>query len=365
MRVRYRLLIPSFLFVFLGILSYELLAHAQVTIPSYPQVIQLTDSDDSYWPSWSPDGSRIAFYKAFDYFINQFDRDTLEPICHLWVMNADGSEARMLKDATIRDFTNWPLWPPEWSSNGDLLAIERIPGSTSAVILDSWTGEVVRDSLSTGWCHVPRFSPEGPLLTFSRLIPEWETEEGINERSIILLDMESGREQVIHRTRYMSETEWREWPAIWSVGGKLIRIRDYWRFGRRTNTSFYHYYDILSGELLLTSLDPDGNSDLPDMFSDLRLSPSGNWQVIAPRIRDNLELPDTRGRAWLRKGLKIARLGERGLESEEFTPATKGTYIFSYQWHAKEDRLLFAAGEKSLDPEQSEVSNIYIAILPD
>lgn len=365
MRHRRWACIFCFLFIFIGFLYHEPPTGAQVTDISEPQTIQLTDTDDAYWPSWSPDGNRIAFYKRFDYYINKFDRDTQEPICHLWVMNSDGSEARMLWDATIRDFVNWPLWPPEWSSNGDLIAIERIPGSTSAVILDSWTGEVIRDSLSTGLCHVPRFSTKGPVLVFSRLIPEWVTEEGVNERSIILLDVESGREQVIHRTRFMSETEWREWPAIWSVGGRLIRIRDYWRYGRRTNTSFYHYYDVLSGELLLTSLDPGGDPDLPDLFPDLRLSPSGNWQVIAPRIRDNLELPNLRGNAWLRKGLKIARVGERGLESEEFAPATKGTYIFSYQWHAEEDRLLFAAGEKSLDTEQFEVSNIYVAILPD
>lgn len=360
-----RLLSPFLLMVFIGPLFHEPSIVAQVAVSTAPQVIQLTDSDDSYWPSWSPDGSRIAFYKRFDYRINQIDNDTREPICHLWIMNADGSNAYMLSDGTISSGCNWPIWPPQWSSNGDLIAVEIKRDPNTAVIFESLTGRVVFDSLSTGICWVPRFSPTESVLAFSRLHPFWQTEKEIDEREIVLLDIESGEKKVIHRTRFQSETEWREWPAIWSENGHLIRIRDYWRNGRRTNTSFFHYYDVQRGELLLTSLNPDGTPDLPDIFPDLRLSPEGNWQVIAPHIRDNLKLPDLRGNAWLRKGLRIARVGERGLEPMEYAPPTKGKYVFSYQWHPEENQLLCAVGEKSLDPEQNEVSNIYIVKLPD
>ena len=90
-----------------------------------------------------------------------------------------------------------------------------------------------------------------------------------------------------------------------------------------------------------------------------------HWQVIAPNINDEEETPDLRGNAWFRKGLTLAKAGERGLTPEEYSPSTDGRYVFSYQWHPTEDQLLIAAGEKSLDPDQEEISNIYVIIFPD
>ena len=165
-RGRHRLPIPSSISILVIIFCHGSYTAAQATDLSEPRMIQLTDSDDSYWP----------------------------------------------------------IWPPQWTSRGDLMAVEHSRTPTAAVILDSRTGGVIRDPLSTGICWVPRFSPIESVLVFSRLVPSRDHEEGIDERSIVLLDLESGGEQVIHKTRFRSETEWREWPSIWSENGRLIRI---------------------------------------------------------------------------------------------------------------------------------------------
>ena len=60
---------------------------------------RLTDSDAwDYWPSWSPDGDRIAFVRS----TGDFD---------LWLMNADGTEQRPLLGRPTMD--SQPAWSPD------------------------------------------------------------------------------------------------------------------------------------------------------------------------------------------------------------------------------------------------------------
>ena len=361
MKGRDWLFISSVLVVLLVLLQHEPHTYAQSATYNQIQAIQLTESDDFYWPSWSLDGSRIALYKRFDYYINRLGLDTREPLCHLWIMNLDGSNLMQLWNGMIKGVDDYPIWPPHWSCNGDLLAVEYSRDPNTAVILDSQTGEVLRETLSSGICWVPRFSPTEDAILFSRLIPAWEHEERIDERSIVILNLESGHEQVIHTTRFRSETEWREWPSVWSQEGNVVRVRDSWR----KNIPDFFYYDVRSGELLLESQQAQGSPDLPDAFPDPSISPSNLWHVIAPHIHDDLELPNLGDNARSRRGLRIARLGEGATEPIEYLPLDEGLYIFSYQWHPDKDVLLLAAGEKSLKADQPEISNIYILRMPD
>lgn len=67
------------------------------------------------YPSWSPDGKRIAFLRLPD-------SDRPDPIGELWVMNADGRGARYLAPADAGNGSR-----PAWSPDGSLLAYAGWP----------------------------------------------------------------------------------------------------------------------------------------------------------------------------------------------------------------------------------------------
>lgn len=63
---------------------------------------RLTDSPgEDGWPAWSPDGREIVFSSARD-----DTGATLGPLQHLYLMNADGSDQRLLIDA-FGQFADW------------------------------------------------------------------------------------------------------------------------------------------------------------------------------------------------------------------------------------------------------------------
>ena len=76
--------------------------------PSPPSgtITQLTDDTDDRYPSWSPDGQRIAF----DSF-----RDG-EGYWAVYVMDADGKNQTLLTDHTV------DAWAPSWSPDGQRIA---------------------------------------------------------------------------------------------------------------------------------------------------------------------------------------------------------------------------------------------------
>ncbi len=61
-------------------------------------------------PAWSPDGTKIAFASARD------DPENLQ----LYVMNADGSDQRRL----FEDVRPWDSWTPAWSPDGTRIAFQ-------------------------------------------------------------------------------------------------------------------------------------------------------------------------------------------------------------------------------------------------
>jgi Tol biopolymer transport system component len=69
-----------------------------------------TLGDDS-WPTWSPDGKRIAFSSN-----RTGDGE-------LWIMNADGSGQKRLAGLTRRDD-----WAPTWSPDGTRIAFHSLDG---------------------------------------------------------------------------------------------------------------------------------------------------------------------------------------------------------------------------------------------
>jgi Tol biopolymer transport system component len=93
-------------------------------------------------PSWSPDGTRIAF---------RSERSG-EP--EIWVMNADGTEQRRLAAGLS----------PAWSPDGSLIAFAGASGSLSVIRPD---GTGLRALPDTEGGEYPSWSPDGTRIAFN------------------------------------------------------------------------------------------------------------------------------------------------------------------------------------------------------
>jgi Tol biopolymer transport system component len=108
-----------------------------------------TKEDDSH-PTWSPDGTRIAFARS-------------RP-ADIFVMNADGSGARSITNPTIEETE------PAWSPNGRWIAyVRRTPGTgIREVWLTRPDGSERRAVTSAGaTAFAPAWSPDSARIAFS------------------------------------------------------------------------------------------------------------------------------------------------------------------------------------------------------
>ena len=78
------------------------------------------DGTTYYYPSWSPDGSKIAFASPLK--------------AHIWVMNPDGTNQTRLTNDDQLDGTNYY---PSWSPDGTKIAFSSyIDGNFEIYVLD-------------------------------------------------------------------------------------------------------------------------------------------------------------------------------------------------------------------------------------
>ncbi len=190
---------------------------------------RLTDQGSNTLPAWSPDGGRIAFVS--DRFGDK----------NIMVMNADGSNQRQLTFDTSED--DQPTWSPDgnsiaYSSNVNGNYDIHIINATDGTPISTLTSDA-GDNSGPAWLNVPGQS----LLAFS------STRAG--NADIYLIDplTAQGLRQITGDTT-------NEWGATWSPDAALLAF-----VSDRGDAGEQNIYTVTLDSGNLQRLTPDGSND--------------------------------------------------------------------------------------------------------
>ena len=154
------------------------------------QVAPNEGHSDSYFPSWSPDGSKIMFL---------YGRN--DPKIH--VVDAEGSHETNLTD------DSYDYHSPSWSSDGTkIIFTSNRSGEWDIYTMNSRGGDMTNLTNGSGSNHFPTLSPDGRKVVFQSY------RSGSQE--IMLLDLSSGEE-----TNLSNSADYESSP-FWSPDGRKI-----------------------------------------------------------------------------------------------------------------------------------------------
>src|SRR5262249_40209014 len=118
-------------------------------------------------PSWSADGKQMVYCSPSQQKIAGGN-----PI-EIFVSNADGSNARMLTNDTIRKME--PSWSPDSSKIIFIKSTAEVPRKTSLFLLNADGTELRRLTSASSEDHCPKWSPDGQKIAFqSNRDGNWE-----------------------------------------------------------------------------------------------------------------------------------------------------------------------------------------------
>lgn len=186
---------------------------------------------NSFWPTWSRDGSRLAFYNdrdgtnriyvvgadgrgedllvdlgndhatqpawspvedvvAFTRFARPVAQTTVGPTTQkgIWVVRADGTELRQVVASASAQ--------PAWSPDGEELAF--VDAESALRVVDVASGKVRTVAASA---NVPQWSPDGRRLAFGRVV------DGREQLFVVNADG-SGERRIVSSDAYDSLPEW-------------------------------------------------------------------------------------------------------------------------------------------------------------
>lgn len=136
-------------------------AHIFTKVTPQSGAVQMTNGPDrEYAPVWSPDERRIAFARISG------------PGCSIWIADADGNSARMLRPCGTRDELAMS-WSPDGTSLALTTGAARLSSPSHIDIVDISSG-VARPLTNPPAAHIgdtsPAFSPDGRHVAFVRRI---------------------------------------------------------------------------------------------------------------------------------------------------------------------------------------------------
>jgi Tol biopolymer transport system component len=158
-----------------------------------------TDPAEDFDPSWSPDGSMIAF---------RSHRDGNEEV---YVMQADGSRERNLSRNPTSDYS------PAWSPDGTTIAFasNRDGDPNEIYVIDADGSNPVRVTDNPGIDEYPTWSPDGTRLAFHCTMGEVNP-NGVGDFEICVVNRDgSGLQR-------LTNTPGENTQPDWSPDGELI-----------------------------------------------------------------------------------------------------------------------------------------------
>jgi len=173
----------------------------KIDVNNPSQEIKLTsNSGHDFEPTWSPDGSQIAF-------ISFVDRNY-----YLYIMNSDGSNKRKITNASIYSY-------PTWSPDGSQIAFTKyIPGNNPAntdICVTDLQGNVTRLTNNDVLDLMPTWSPDGSKIAF---ISQRDWNDDLLEAGIYTMNPNGSNQR---RLSNYSRFAYNSYPA-WSHDGTKI-----------------------------------------------------------------------------------------------------------------------------------------------
>ena len=174
-------------------------------------------------PVWSPDGTKIAFISNRDYLLS------------LYVMNADGSNARLVADKPLEPAE--PAWSPDGGKIAFTAGVRASVGmskpSTDIYVLNvdgSGLTQLTRDSGSNS---SPSWSPDGKQIAFAN------NRDGNGESRIWIMNADGSNQRILPNSQNASGTGFYGGQPAWSPDGTKILFTAYQACGGRGAVSIY------------------------------------------------------------------------------------------------------------------------------
>ena len=167
------------------------------------------DPSDDRDPSWSPDGKRIVFFSNRDGHVIDG-----RPTSEIYVMDADGGNPQNLTND--RNDDRFPSWSPDGKRIAFVSDRDGPPRYFDIYVMDADGGNLQRLTSDPRDNRNPSWSPDGERIVFgARREGHFETKFAVTYE-IYVMDADGGNQQ------RLTENRKNDWGPSWSPNGKRI-----------------------------------------------------------------------------------------------------------------------------------------------